>query len=411
MTPPRPRPTGERPPEARRRSVPRAGSPAPRDAAPFAPRPPPARSCAARGRRIALAAALLALAACAASPPPPVLARVEGGEVRAETPEVAERFARLLSDVRPKIAERVPGLSRGEVEVWVGDLRSELELPSWVSGATLSLPRRDHPRRAYVFDQEDGAGTLAHELVHALLDETWDALPQVVEEGLCGAVADAVTHSTVEARRVHSLRSLRAGLVLTLSFAAPRRGELTVQARLPILLPGGKPRERTLAELFALDSQALYRGSPEDAELAYAVGFLVVDELFRRQGVGGLRDLCVRARGEGRKTIPAAWVLAACGAPDEGRASEPLLWAWIDDLALARSDTRRLAGFLEGSRDELAPALAQVARKSLALFGEPEVTFSEWMRDAHPRIEDHEAGTQIELEDVPGLPAAIASCW
>jgi hypothetical protein len=74
----------------------------------------------------------------------------------------------------------------------------------------------------------------------------------------------------------------------------------------------------TLAGMLELDGSSYHEvGGVENENLLYAVGYVLAEQL----GAQKLKELCARARAEGRAQIPADWVLSAAGLTRETDAS------------------------------------------------------------------------------------------
>ncbi|MDP7573020.1 MAG: hypothetical protein QF391_15570, partial [Myxococcota bacterium] len=284
------------------------------------------------------------LAACHAIPP---AAGVEAshGAVRAATPERAEEVATMLDALLPRVTAMIPDSRARHVEVWVQQTprlyrfwttSNEEADGFWAAG-----PGRIHLR-------ETGTGlerTLAHELVHATLGESWKHLPGTLEEGVCDWVSTRLC--PLNASR------LRAGRLSAACFATGGM-ELDVE----LLIPGAPD---TLAIEVGYSASILLRGEKEvpfdplrvfdvragmsDSDLSaarkkayYGVAFLIVDRITERTGLEGIHTLCQRAQAQGMDEVPPEWFLTAAGL----RNADAATWRAAFHDALGARDLREL---------------------------------------------------------------------
>lgn len=268
-------------------------------------------------RWAAFAVAAFPLAGCQVSPPA-AHARAREGIVRAATLERATELAAELDELRPRVLALLPDSRRAKLEVWIQDVPALYEFQasaySDADGFFAETARRIHLR-----DRSDHIErTLAHELVHASLGDSWHTLPGTLEEGLCDVVSAQLCPTAaarLAAGRLSSAAFATGGLVLDIDLAIPakdRPGEHDVcwSARLRL---DGDPRVRvdplkTFEIKAGLSSTDL---SPATKKAYYGLAFLVVQRIVDRVGVAGLHDLCVRATEEGLDTIPTERLLAA----------------------------------------------------------------------------------------------------
>lgn len=267
--------------------------------------------------------AALVASACATIQPPPCSASDAWGVVHASTPASAERLSEHLTWLAPRIVASVPGLVTQPVDArFVDGMHLEgisAGLAVLVRGATIE---RDHARWIELPEGSDvivERRTLAHELVHYWLAPDWEVLPCFLEEGLADNVKDSViptgfAHSSREKALILS-SVLFGGLILDAKGTALRCG-----SKLTDLVPG----ESMKVALFSSDRRtfptvretlAVHRDAvksvrdPEKYAAMFCFGYL----LAARIGVERLHELCVRARSEKRRMIPADWVLEAAG--------------------------------------------------------------------------------------------------
>ena len=144
-----------------------------------------------RGALGALLTTLLGAAACQA-PAPPVAIETPYGMVRAESEGKAEEVAEMLEVLSPRVKDLLPGTFDREIDVWVQSvLRSSRygQRATGVKGFTLLAGEFD-AKRIHLLEDGELSWYLSHELVHALVDESWSTLPGLLEEGLGDVVAE-----------------------------------------------------------------------------------------------------------------------------------------------------------------------------------------------------------------------------
>ncbi len=347
---------------------------------------------------VALAAAILAGCVWLG---PPAHVSVVGGNVRADTHAEARRVAGMVAWLRPAIEARLPGVRAAPVEVWVRDLRGPLELPERMTGATLTFAGRHARRRSYIFADGDGPSTLAHELVHAMVDETWHRLPAVLEEGLCDFVAGAVTGEESEPQKLFYLRSALWDFELVVRHVVSRAKGTVAQYKLPVSTV--EKGEWTVRRFLALESEDFLELQDGPAAAAYALGELMIGEIERRIGLEGLYALCLRAQGEGLDSVPFERLLEASGVDGDSH-------AWLR-IAMPRCTPEFLRSIAIGTRVELAQAIVSAARASAATWGLDVATAELWLEQSETELIDLEAGTSLFVKDVPELCAAIVAAW
>lgn len=275
-------------------------------------------------RRLALLSCA-ALAACLA-PAPRIVVSTPFGEVRANSSEKASEVAALLAELSPKVRSLLPGSQDRPIDVWVQERLAVYrfqERPESVRGFTL-LADEFRARRIHL--QEDGQSSwyLAHELVHALVDESWRPLPGILEEGLGDVVAQQVSMGGVETRaqarfigahRLLNSCALVGGLRIDLAWSVPANGVDPRQWRRErgnawVELEDSVTREEML-ELLSTSRTDLHRRYPEIPETFYGIAWLLTSRIAERRGLEGLHELCLRATREGHRSVPPAWILEA----------------------------------------------------------------------------------------------------
>ncbi len=287
-----------------------------------------------RSSLVALALAV-GTPACLA-PPPPIVVETPFGDVRAENQDTADQIAGLLCDLSPRVQALLPGSQERSVDVWV---QEELRVyrhrarPESVRGFTLLADEFD-ARRIHL--QEDGQSPwyLAHELVHALIDEEWSTLPGILEEGLADVIAEELNPEQRIQIRAHRLLNASAftnGLELEVLFRMPDAGavgasrdddlwrERSLELRRRLVLRLADPIDQeTARELLTTDRTRLHHRWPEIPEAYYGFAWLLVARIHERSGLGGLFGLCARAREEGHDLVPIEWLLEAADMTLEG---------------------------------------------------------------------------------------------
>jgi len=252
-----------------------------------------------------LAALLCACQSMGARPPEGLLASYRGERalVHAATAERAREVA-LAFDAAFPLVQALPHARRhedaivyvieGSESAWTGVTRVD----AWIEITTGD--ERLGPRFI-----------VAHELVHHLLEPAWDALPQVIEEGLCESIA-------VRADPLQGVRQ-RADMALHLAAAAgggllidvPAAGDPDGPA-LPTMI-GVKLETQQLPDVLsalAFDSRDLTRQEPEPVRTAlYGLGFVVVERI----GTARLLEICAAARDAGREQLDPAALLERAG--------------------------------------------------------------------------------------------------
>jgi hypothetical protein len=278
-----------------------------------------------------VAAAVIALAGgCAASggTPPAVAIETRLGTVRAGDSATARVAADAYLEFADALASLAPDLRTPGVDVWVqdrirvsaGSIRSTSA--NHFGGITLSRGA-EGAYRIEVSKQSrlgDGfKGTLAHELVHAMLGPSWDTLPAAVEEGLCDSLSTMVTDRS--GRRMALLATAARWKKLGATCLFRSRGDDGEWAdfyyRAGVEIGPDTPGTSDLKVGEIIARRDIHSGHAVDRKHIYAVGFTLVLLARERVGITGLHDLCVRARAQGLGTIPADWILSATGVRGE----------------------------------------------------------------------------------------------
>ena len=241
-------------------------------------------------------AGLLAQTACLV-PPRSVLVTASG-EVRAPNAILARKAARHVDWTRAELKRRLPGLRDTRTDVWVQEhayagplvwMRVGKLHAFTLESAELGNPRIHVPVETY-------RTSISHELVHALLGPDWDPLPAMVEEGLC----DVMSVELADDPQLH----------LNLLVSA------TIGPRLARRAHKMAARVELQQMLRAKHSLDLHDHGSDFTAYAYGLGYVLVDRIRDRHGLGWLYDMCLRARDEGYELLPADWVIEAAEVGD-----------------------------------------------------------------------------------------------
>ncbi len=238
---------------------------------------------------------LLVGTACHA-PSPRIAVDSPWGEVRADELSTAANLVQDLERMFPRVRDLLPATRDVLPEIWVQDVPTYYRWWEHDDADGFFVPgtNRIHLRALAA------NGTLEHELVHLLLDETWSTLPAAVEEGLCDLVSVELVPSTGPA--VRASRASGASLALGgLTFAIDYRG-WTSLARI-----SAEPVD-------PLGALASHRADPASATRdreVRGVGFLVAERIVERHGYRGLLALCDLARRRGLDAVPASTLAQA----------------------------------------------------------------------------------------------------
>ena len=270
------------------------------------------------------------LLSCMAAPPSSVLA-FDGGRVLAADPTEAERVETLLARLQPELLGLLPDTSFEDLDVWVQDTPSLYMNATEASTDAEGLWSPTHQRIMLSRHADHIERTLAHELTHAALGESWGLLPGSMEEGL----ADHVSGSLCES----GASRLRAG---RLSSACLATGGVSLQVDVmprADSVPAGTPRTgwsariRLKGEADGTDPMDVFRlaAGLSSTKLEsgakrgfYGLAYLAVSRIVDREGYEGLQGLCLRAEQQELSRVPASWILEAAGldaAPDSWRSA------------------------------------------------------------------------------------------
>ncbi len=352
--------------------------------------------------RILAVAGALALGVAASgcrAPAPEATASSRYGVVRATTSATAAKVSLLSEQIVPRLLELLPGLRQRELEVWIQDeieVRRGDPYPNHIAGMA------DYDRaRVYLRQRDDQLELhLAHELVHLLLDDTWHALPGVLEEGLCDVAAALVVEEGGVEHKTKRLIEASAyfgglDLVVDIGLPPPSRNYLSSRIRLSF----DKVAAVTPVEALDLENGEVFEhATTDDGVGLYGIGFLLVWAAVDRIGFDGLRALCERSRTEGERVLPREWVLKAAGVRPTRREFESLLFRYLGPAELP-SIARVLAeGLAQSTLDSVGDRYRSGSVES-------------FLHVARPHLGLPGSAVRIPLYAVPEFVAAIRRIW
>lgn len=268
-----------------------------------------------------LAVFVLGLPACLVTPPS-ALVHAEEGIVRGSTELEARALGLQLDRLKPRVECCLPGTrSVDGLEVWIQDKPGLYAFPHQSNGEAEGLWAESHDRILLARDADDLERTLAHELVHAALDESWRTLPGTLEEGLADQISTQLVPegaTRLRAGRLASAALATGGLGLTLEVENLEH-QTTWMAR--ITLSGSRPSAEPQRDVFRLAAGlSSTRVTPASKRGYYGLAFLLVNRIVERQGVEHLHNLCVSAAEQGLSQVPRPWLLAAADLADSAEA-------------------------------------------------------------------------------------------
>ena len=357
----------------------------------------------ARPRPAVLAALVLlgagALGAGACVQPPRVALPTPHGTVRAGDTPSAERLAAMLIDLQPRVRALLPGTRDRSTEVWLGAsvLPEEMQEHQGVVALT-ELPSG----RILIGGEGHGLGSdflLAHELVHALMDESWDPLPAIMKEGLCDAIACRLVPEQgprVRAMRMFGARFAFGEQQLDLAVTEPSFG-----GRLGLGIRVAAPdfeRRDPLAALAIAGHGIHLHAELQDEDVLYGYGLLLVERTIERAGLDGLHALCMRARDERLPLLPSEWVLWAAGM-DAGATS----WRTALAEALGPAEMQELARQIG---DGVAEAIVANLRYRYADF-----SAQEFLGHADASLGLRGGSLELPLTALPVLAERVVADW
>lgn len=346
----------------------------------------------------------LALPGCLVTPPP-VLVRAQMGLVRADSPSAAENVALLIDQLAPQVHALLPDTRGAPLEVWVQrelGIYRHWDVDPGVPAFTIEGLCRIHLQES---GPRELSAALGHELVHALLGESWETLPAVVEEGLADWVQERLHPDLAASLRADHLAKASAafgGLDLGVWLPGPADGEPFLRFTFLAPPPGSAalgPPSEVLARRGGEGGAfwAPYQVSVSDPRL-YGMGYLVAARIVERHGMAALHELCLRAGREGLAQVPSAWLLERADLDDDPRRWHAAVAARFGPMELAALG-RTLVPFLV---DLLTGDLRQSVS---ARSGD------EFLRRYRPRLGLLESAARVPLTSVPDFRGALRRAW
>ncbi len=262
------------------------------------------------------------LLSCMAAPPSSVLA-FDGGRVLAADPTEAEQVELLLAKLQPELLGLLPDTAFEDLDVWIQDTPSLYSNPTEASTDAEGLWSPTHQRIMLSRHADHIERTLAHELTHAALGESWGLLPGSMEEGLADHVSGSLCESGASRLRAGRLSSacLATGGVSIQVDVMPRthmastgkasNGEARTGWSASIRLKGeaeGTDPMDVFRLAAGLSSTRLESGAKRGF---YGLAYLAVSRIVDRDGYSGLQALCLEATEQGLSRVPSSWILDA----------------------------------------------------------------------------------------------------
>lgn len=348
-------------------------------------------------RRALVACARLVLA-CAAgcSSPPSVAVDTPWGVARADDEVGARALAEMLSSYGPRVRALLPDARSIDPEVWLDDFSDPglVDRPD-VVGLASPIDGRIRIRADRL--GLDADFVLVHELVHALLGDSWAPLPALVKEGLCDALASRLalgSAASVRALRLLDAAAADDGMALELSWFESSGG-LRERQRIPLAESERADRWEALSR--PGDGVLLHHEREGDPQL-YGCGWLVAERAVARVGVDGLHALCLRATREGRGVVPLEWLLEAGGLKRDSA-------SWHAAVLEQVGETE-----LRAQCQALAPQLATWIATSLrSRF--PTDSAAVFLDRALPTVGWEGGRRRVSLATVPDLARELVARW
>lgn len=335
-----------------------------------------------------------ALGGCLAAPPRERIAS-RAGVVRAATQAEAEEVSALLGTLSSQVVALLPDAEIGsELEVWLQEEPGLYRFPAPASGTAEGLWSANHARILLSSGAEDLERTLAHELVHAALGDTWRTLPGSLEEGLCDVVSARVSNEgapRLRAGRLSSAALACGGLGIELEVRESDGSRRGWTAR--IVLSGDEPARDPLAVFrvqAGLSSTRLRSGVKRSY---YGLSFLVVERVVERVGLEGLHELCLEAGRQGLSQVPHTWLLEAAEL-----SSDPEEWRRAAVMALGPLELRELFDMYP---EFAVDAVAQI------LWDTPAAALDERLGEIQAWMRLSEGSAEVEVSALPELRRAL----
>ena len=310
------------------------------------------------------------------------------GSVRALTLERAQEMSALHDLYSQRIRERLPATHDGEVTVWV----QERPQVVWFFRPGEEVPafRAALWNRVHLTDASESLQIeFAHELVHALVDGSWDDFPPILMEGVCDQMSGVVSgreNEVMAERLLLATEGLADRSILLRIHHDEGIGEAPILSGLEVT-PVEDPLEVFDRSSFDIDP---FFGSDRKGGL-YGLGYFVCGRLFERHGIDGTYRLVREAREE-RQSIARRRIANAAGL-------DTSLEGWRSALRaeLERNLPRIADGLLEGVVESLIGWAWTTGRDVETAI-----------RDARPEIRVSGRETSVALTSLPRFDAVLA---
>ncbi len=352
-------------------------------------------------RSVIVGSILFSMLSGCAAPRPRVFVESSSGIVRADNEVLARQVGAWLDELLPAVQSCIPYSLELRPEVWVQEklrLYRNQDLPDEVYGFNASIGNRIHVRE----DAENLKLTLAHEIVHAVLDPSWETLPGVLEEGLCEWTSLRVVSQGRAGERAKRLfqsalylgelsGKIRVSYQDAFGFSLRADSSVTLSTRDEDALP---PKEA-----LALSGGFADLVSGDLSGVHYAFGHWVVSRIERNVSLTGLHRLCQEARERGQELIPVQEILRA------SRLEVPVS-DWQDRVLDEVGDVE-LCHIAVEIREDLVRGLIKGVRKSLP----GELSAQEFLNRSVIRFGLVGRGRLVSLGDLPLVCDEIRRQW
>ncbi len=341
------------------------------------------------------------LLSCMAAPPATVRA-FEGGRVRAASQLEAARVEDLVSRLRPELLRLLPDSSFPDIEVWVQERPGLYRFGTEGTADAEGLWSPSHRRIMLSRHADHLERTLAHELTHAALGESWRMLPGSLEEGLADHVSASLCEdgaARLRAGRLSSACLATGGLALDIDIlprptrydpTAPTRRRWSARIRLKGDTHAADPLD-VFRLAAGLSSTRLETGAKRGF---YGLAYLVVSRIAENGGYAELHALCAEAAGRGDGEVAVEDVLAAAGLD-----ADPVRWSRAAARAMGRDELIELVRMYP---DFLVQALDGYLRESAAGRDHRHA-----LEDLEVRVRLAQGFVEVGLDDLPFVREAI----
>lgn len=343
------------------------------------------------------------LFSCMATPPSTVLA-FEGGRVLAADSREAARVETLVEGLRPQLLRTLPDTSFDDIEVWVQDQPSLYRFAVAATADAEGLWSPTHRRIMLSRHADHLARTLAHELTHAVLGDSWAMLPGSLEEGLADHVSGELC-GTGEARlragRLSSACLATGGLEIDVDvlrkpsyeeeLLGHRRG-WSARVKLKGETVGADPLD-VFRLAAGLSSTRLDTGAKRGY---YGLAYLVVSRVVERHGYEGLHALCVDALEMDYDHVPVGAILEAAELD-----ADPETWRTAAASAMGPPEIVELIRMYP---DFLVDALTDYLRSL-----RPEGDVGDWIDEVEVEIRLADGTAAVTLHELPFVREEIVA--